>query len=52
MTKVLTKMAYWNPNLNFEASLDSLLDDMDPAPLEERIEPVIGRIDGVRRVQG
>ena len=52
MTKVLTKMAYWNPDLDFEASLDSLPDDMDPMPLEERIEPVIGRIDGVRRVQG
>ena len=45
MTKVLTKMAYWNLDLDFEASLDSLPDDVDPMPLEERIDPVTGRID-------
>lgn len=52
MTKFLTKMAYWNHDLDFPDSLDSLPDGVDPALLEERIEPVISCIDGVRRVQG
>ena len=52
MTKVLTKVAYWNPDLNFKVALDSLPEDMDPATLKERIEPVISRIDGVQRIEG
>ena len=52
MTKVLTKMAYWNPDLDFKALMDSLPGEVDPASLEERIKPIISRIDGVRRVQG
>ena len=47
MTKVLTKMAHWNPSLDFDASLDSLPDDADLTVLEERIEPVISRISGI-----
>ena len=52
MTKVLTKVAYWNPNLDFDAALESLPEDVDLATLEERIEPIISRVDGVRRVEG
>ena len=52
MTKVLIKIAYWNPDPDFKASLDSLPDDVDPTPLEERIELVISRIDRVWRIQG
>ena len=52
MTKVLTKVAYWNPNLDFDAALESLPEGVDLAPLRERIEPVISRIDGVQRVEG
>ena len=52
MTKVLTKVAYWNPDLDFEAALDSLSVGVDLAPLEERIKPIISRVDGVRRVEG
>ena len=48
MTKVLTKVAYWNPSLNFDAALESLPEDVDLAPLRERIEPVISGIDGTR----
>ena len=52
MTKVLTKVAYWNPNLDFDAALESLPEDAVLAALEERIEPVISRINGVQRVEG
>ena len=52
MTKVLTKVAYWNPNLAFDAVLESLPEDADLMALEERIEPVISRVDGVQRVEG
>ena len=52
MTKVLTKVAHWNPNLDFDAALESLPEDADLAALEERIDPIISRIDGVRRVEG
>ena len=45
-------MAYWNPNVNFVDALESLPEDVDLAALEERIEPIISRVDGVRRVEG
>ena len=40
MTKVLTKVAYWNPNLDFDAALEGLLEDVHLATLEECIKPV------------
>ena len=43
LTKVLTKVAYWNPNLDFDAVLESLPEDADLAVLKERIEPIISR---------
>ena len=52
MTKVLTKVAHWNPNLDFDAALESLPEDADLATLEEHIEPIISRIDGIQRVEG
>ena len=52
LTKVLTKVAYWNPNVDFTDALESLPEDVDLAALEERIEPIIKRVDGVRRVEG
>ena len=52
MTKVLTKVAYWNPNLNFDAALESLPEGVDLAPLRERIEPIISGIDKIQRVEG
>ena len=52
MTKALTKVAYWNPDLEFDAALESLPEDADLAALEERIKPIISRVDGVRRVEG
>ena len=52
MTKVLTKLAYWNPNLDFDAALESLSEGVDLAALEERIEPIISRVDEVRRIEG
>ena len=52
MTKVLTKMAYWNPDLDFDAVLDSLPEGVDLAALREHIKPVISRVDGVRRIEG
>ena len=39
MTKVLTKVAHWNPKLDFDAALESLPEDADLAVLKERIDP-------------
>ena len=52
MTKVLTKVAHWKPNLDFDAALESLPEDVDLAVLKERIKPIISRIDGIQRVEG
>ena len=52
MTKVLTKLAYWNANLEFDAALDSLLEEADLTVLEERIEPIISRVSGIQRIEG
>ena len=52
MTKVLTKVAYWNPTLDFDAALESLPEGTDLASLKERIEPIISLIDGIQRVEG
>ena len=52
VTKVLTKMAYWNPDLDFEAAMDSLPDGTDLTVLKERIKPVISSIDEIKRVEG
>ena len=52
MTKVLTKVAYWYPNLDFAAALDSLPEDEDLATLEEHIKPIISRVDGIQRLEG
>ena len=52
MTKVLTKVAYWNPTLDFDAALESLPEGTDLAPLKERIKPVISGIDRIQRVEG
>ena len=52
MTKVLTKVVHWNPNLDFDAALESLPEDADLATLEERIKPITSRIDGIQRVEG
>ena len=52
MTKVLTKMAYWNPDLDFGAAMDSLPAGIDLTVLKERIKPVISSIDEIKRVEG
>ena len=52
MTKVLTKVAHWYPDLDFDAALESLPEDADLTTLEERIRPIISRIDGIQRVEG
>ena len=52
MTKVLTKVAHWYPDLDFDAALESLPEGTDLAPLKERIEPIISLIDGIQRVEG
>ena len=52
VTKVLTKMACWNPDLDFEAAMDSLPDGTDLTVLKERIKPIISSIDEIKRVEG
>ena len=39
MTKVLTKVAHWYPDLDFDTALESLPEDADIAALKERINP-------------
>ena len=50
MTKVLTKLAHWNPNLDFDAALESLPEDVDLVALEKHIQPIISPVDGVQRI--
>ena len=52
MTKVLTKVAHWYPDLDFDAALESLPEGTDLAPLRERIKPIISRVGGIQRVEG
>ena len=52
MTKVLTKVAHWNPDLDFDAALESLPEDADLTVLKDHIEPIISRIDGIQRIEG
>ena len=52
MTKVLTKMAYWNPDLDFGAVMDSLPEGVDLMVLQECVKPVISIIDEIKRVEG
>ena len=51
MTKVLTKVAHWYPDLNFDTALESLPEGTDLAPLE-RIKPIISRVGEIQRVEG
>ena len=52
LLKVLTKVAFWNPSVDFANALESLPEDADLTALEERIEPIISCVDGVKRVEG
>ena len=52
LTKVLTKVAFWNLGVDFANALESLLEDADLTTLEERIEPIISCVDGVKRLEG
>ena len=52
LTKVLTKVAFWNPNVDFPNALGSLPEDVDLMALEEHIKPIISCVDGVKRVEG
>ena len=49
LTKVLTKVAFWNPTVNFANALESLPEEADLTVLKERIKPII---DGIQRVEG
>ena len=52
LIKVLTKVAHWNPNIDFAQALDSLPEGVDRQALEERIEPIISCVSGVTRLEG
>lgn len=51
LTKVLTKVAFWNPCVDFANALKSLPEDGDLMALEERIEPIMSCVDRVKRVE-
>ena len=52
VTKVLTKAAYWNPDLDFAAAMKSLPDGADLTVLKECIKPITDCIDKIKRVEG
>jgi len=52
LIKVLTKVAHWNPSVDFAEVLDSLPEDVNCQALEERIEPIISCASGVARLEG
>ena len=47
-----TKVAHWNPNLDFDTALDSLPVGVYLAALKDRIKPIISRIGEIERVEG
>ena len=49
---MLVKIAHWHPDLDFEAVLKSLPEDADIAVLNERIRPILNRIDKIKRLEG
>ena len=52
MTKVLTKVAFWYPSVDFAEALERLPEGADPTAPEECIKPIISCVDGVQRVEG
>nr|XP_040249570.1 nucleolar and coiled-body phosphoprotein 1-like [Aegilops tauschii subsp. strangulata] len=52
MTKVLTKLAFRYPGIDFNDAVDSLPDDAVLSGIEERIKPVTSHISGIERVEG
>ena len=44
-------MAFWYPDIDFDTTLESLPEDVDLAPLNERIKPIISRVDGIERIE-
>ena len=52
ITRVLVKIAHWHPDLDFGAVLKSLPEDADIAALNERIQPILSRIDKIKRLEG
>ena len=52
LTKVLTKVAFWNPTVNFANALESLPEEADLVVLKERIKPIIDCVERVQRVEG
>ena len=52
VTKVLTKTAYWNPDLDFAPAMKSLPDGADLTVLKERIKPITDCIDEIKTVEG
>ena len=50
--QVLTKVAHWNLDLDFVASMKSLPDGADLMVLKERIKPITDCIDEIKRVEG
>ncbi|XP_037441819.1 E3 ubiquitin-protein ligase SINA-like 3 [Triticum dicoccoides] len=49
MTKVLTKVAHLNPDLDFAASMKSLPDGVNLTMLKEHIKPITNDIDEIKR---
>ena len=49
---MLTKIAHWHPDLDFEAMLKSLPEDADIPALNERIQPILSRIDKIKSLEG
>ena len=52
VTKVLTKTAYWNPDLDFAVAMKSLPDGADLTVLKERNKPITDNTDEIKRVEG
>ena len=51
ITRVLVKIAHWHPDLDFGAVLKSLPEDADIAALNGRIQPILSRIDKIKRLE-
>lgn len=50
--KVLTKVAYMNPGINFSNVFERLPQDADLAALEALVMPIVDKVGQVKRIEG
>jgi hypothetical protein len=52
LQRLLVKIAYRNPGVDFTNIFKKLPKEYDPAPLEALVAPIVERVDDIQRVEG